>query len=282
MNTKENTYQDRINAKKERYEEKANELRRQSNSLAREARGMASNIPFGQPILVGHHSEKRDRNYRARIGKKMDAAVNAQQKADYYAEKAKSVGTGGISSFDPDAQAKILEKIERLKLENERGKEANKVWRKLYKSAMAKVNDDGKEAFFAAIEDFKSTHPVLALGLARRASYYSLPNYSKLKPFSPDTAEINRLKKRLEFLENQSKKESITIEKSAYKCVQDTDEMRVYFDFHEKPSVEVRDILKRYGFKWSRYAKVWTRKLTPNAIGSARLVISLLDEMNIT
>ena len=23
-------------------------------------------IPFGQPILIGHHSEKRDRNYRRR------------------------------------------------------------------------------------------------------------------------------------------------------------------------------------------------------------------------
>lgn len=275
--TNENTYQDRINARKERYEEKADELRRQSNSLAREARGMASNIPCGQPI----HGV-RDRNYRARIGKKMDAAVNAQQKSDYYAKKAERVGTGGISNIDPDAQAKIREKIERLKLENERGKEANKVWRKLYKSAMAKVNDDKKEAFFAAIEDFKSTHPRLALELAQLANFYYSPNYSKLKPFSPDTAEINRLKKRLEFLENQSKKESITIEKSAYKCVQDTDEMRVYFDFHEKPSEEVRDILKSCGFKWSHYAKVWTRKLTPNAIGAARSVISQLNGMNIT
>ena len=38
---------------------------------------MASVIPFGQPILVGHHSERRDRSYRDRIRSTEDRAVDA-------------------------------------------------------------------------------------------------------------------------------------------------------------------------------------------------------------
>jgi len=35
----------------------------ESNFLYKKAKEMASMIPLGQPILVGHHSEKGDRNY---------------------------------------------------------------------------------------------------------------------------------------------------------------------------------------------------------------------------
>lgn len=45
------------------------------------AHEMGSIIPFGQPVLVGHHSEGRDRRYRARIGAKMDKAVELDQES---------------------------------------------------------------------------------------------------------------------------------------------------------------------------------------------------------
>ena len=41
----------------------------QAESSHARARERASVIPFGQPILVGHHSEGRDRNYRADISR---------------------------------------------------------------------------------------------------------------------------------------------------------------------------------------------------------------------
>ena len=81
QSTNKNAYSERVAAKKARYIAKAEELNRQSNSLARESSKMSEAIPFGQPILIGHHSETRDRNYRARISKKMDAAVAAQKKS---------------------------------------------------------------------------------------------------------------------------------------------------------------------------------------------------------
>lgn len=44
------------------------------------ARDMAVQTPFGQPILVGHHSENRDRNFRDRIHNTFGKAFAEQNK----------------------------------------------------------------------------------------------------------------------------------------------------------------------------------------------------------
>ena len=49
---------------------------------------MMSVIPMGQPILVGHYSEQRDRNYRERAWNKMGKGVGELDKAKYYADRA--------------------------------------------------------------------------------------------------------------------------------------------------------------------------------------------------
>jgi antirestriction protein ArdC len=51
----------------ERYHDLADKRGREANATHQEARRMAGAIPFGQPILVGHHSERRDRKYRDRM-----------------------------------------------------------------------------------------------------------------------------------------------------------------------------------------------------------------------
>ncbi len=51
---------------------------------------MAQAIPFGQPILVGHHSEKRDRRYRGRIENHFCVSAELQDKSAYYAARAKA------------------------------------------------------------------------------------------------------------------------------------------------------------------------------------------------
>lgn len=68
----------------------------QSVSTSKRARDMGEAIPFGQPILVGHHSEGRDRNLRGRIHNTYGKAFALQDKAKHYEQKAARVGTGGI------------------------------------------------------------------------------------------------------------------------------------------------------------------------------------------
>jgi hypothetical protein len=74
---------------------------------------MASVIPFGQPILVGHHSERRDRNYRGRIHSTYGKAF-ALQKAAEEAERKANTTSNAISSDDPDAPDKLAERIATL------------------------------------------------------------------------------------------------------------------------------------------------------------------------
>ncbi len=61
--------------------EKADRKASAADALHDRAHRMADAIPFGQPILVGHHSEKRDRNYRAKMVATMDRAGAATRDA---------------------------------------------------------------------------------------------------------------------------------------------------------------------------------------------------------
>jgi len=67
-----NTYEAKQAARKARYQERAGQAMQQSDAVAAQASQMASVIPMGQPILVGHHSERSDRRYRERISRSFE------------------------------------------------------------------------------------------------------------------------------------------------------------------------------------------------------------------
>ncbi|MNQ93662.1 hypothetical protein D3C85_1091420 [compost metagenome] len=90
-----NGYERKQAARRERFDDRAASLADESNQTYVRARQMASVIPFGQPILVGHHSEQCDRNYRNRIHATYGKSFQLQDKANHYEAKAASVGTWG-------------------------------------------------------------------------------------------------------------------------------------------------------------------------------------------
>ena len=51
--------------------------------------------------------------------------------------------------------------------------------------------------------------------------------------------------------------------------------MNIYFDYIPEP--EVRNLLKRNGFRWSPYLEAWTRQLTANAEASLEKIKKELD-----
>lgn len=108
----DNPYEQRLEDKKMRYEEMAAKTDAESKRMAQVSRDMISAIPMGQPILVGHHSEMRDRRYRQRAWDKMDKAYELSKKSDYYERKAGSVGKAGISADDANAIAKLAQKYQ--------------------------------------------------------------------------------------------------------------------------------------------------------------------------
>ena len=129
-NTAMNKYEEKQEARRKRYKKKAEQLKEEAEHLHDQAHKMAEAIPFGQPILVGHHSEKRDRRYRERIHNTFGKSFECLDKSEYYEQKATAVGTGGISSDDPDALVKLKEKLESLKRSHALMKATNAAIRK--------------------------------------------------------------------------------------------------------------------------------------------------------
>ena len=76
-------YEERKQARIDRYREKAERARQESKELSRESISMLEHIPPGQPILVGHHSERGHRKLLERSDRKMEQSIAASEKAAY-------------------------------------------------------------------------------------------------------------------------------------------------------------------------------------------------------
>lgn len=101
----ENPYEEKQQARRERYEELSEKAATESSRAHQAFRDKMSVIPFGQPI----HGAK-DARYREKAWDTLGRGVKLGEKADYYADKAKSVGKAGISADDANAIAKLAKK----------------------------------------------------------------------------------------------------------------------------------------------------------------------------
>lgn len=120
------TYEEKQQAKRDRYAARAARKQREAASREAVARQTLAAIPPGQPILVGHHSERRHRRDLDRADRNMQRAMKAHGSAARLAHKAQTYGTHGISSDDPNAVAKLRERMEELEANRTTIKEYNK------------------------------------------------------------------------------------------------------------------------------------------------------------
>jgi predicted RNA methylase len=73
---------------------------------------IADNIPLGQPILVGHHSEKRARRDAARIENGMRKAVGCWEASKYWKDRAAGAVRHAKYLERPDVRARRIKKLE--------------------------------------------------------------------------------------------------------------------------------------------------------------------------
>ena len=85
---------------------------------------------------------------------------------------------------------------------------------------------------------------------------------------SNNNAEIRRLKKRIEELENRPHFEGWEFPGGAVEVDEADNRVRIRHD--EKPAQEIIDALKSNGFKWSPFHKAWQRQLTRDAMWAAK------------
>ena len=171
-------------------------------------------------------------------------------------DKIRSVGTGGISSDDPQAVEKLEAKLATLEKHQEMMKAAN---------AAIRMKDPAKgDAKLAELgytpEDIAKLREPDFCG---RIGYpaYELQN---------NNANIRRIRGRIAELKKRTESTPEGWEFDGGRVVVNTAENRLQIIFDGKPNADVRTELKGEGFRWAPSQGAWQRQLTDNAMRAAR------------
>lgn len=163
-----------------------------------------------------------------------------------------------IMCGDENAMEALQDKIDSLEKQKELAKDLNKFFRK-----------GGK------IEDYDGE---ITDTLKKEINFLIRQGYDPCISTTNMNAEIRRLKERLEGLQRikaEGTTEATTADEDGnelFKVIKNTEIMRLQLIFDGKPTDEVREILKKNGFKWSPKNGAWQRQLTDNAIYSLKRI----------
>lgn len=103
---------DRAEDRAERLQERACRAANTSQGLRDEAKRRRDAIPFGQPILVGHHSKGRDRRFRDRTHRMEGKAIAEGKRAAYLAGRADSAAHFQQYRRNPGVTLRRIAKLE--------------------------------------------------------------------------------------------------------------------------------------------------------------------------
>ena len=113
---------DRATERAERFDNYS-EKRESDANRAREAVSEISNgIPLGQPILIGHHSQRRAEKDAQKIQNGMEKAVRLWDQSQYWKDRAAGALRHAKYKELPDVRARRIKKIEAEKRKQERAK----------------------------------------------------------------------------------------------------------------------------------------------------------------
>ena len=236
------TRKERQEARAERYREYAENAAKRATAAFNASNDAVANIPLGQPILVGYHSEKAHRRALERSNGAMMRSVHESEKAAYYARKAEAVeNNDNIYIGDDDAIERLEEKIAKLTTLQEQMKGSNKILRNSKMSHMEKI-----DAIIAlGISEAKATRIV--------RENLVFPSYA----LTNNNAKINAAKKQLEKAKSLAGKEDREYEAGDLTIEECYSENRVRIYFPGKPGDEMRENLKRNGFRWAPSMGCW-------------------------
>lgn len=249
------TREERRQARIERYEHLAKKVQNESNEAFEKSHKMSEIIPFGQPILVGHHSERRDRRYREKIDNSMRKSVQLDEKAEYYRSKAEAAAKNdNIYLGDEDAVERLTEKLEGLKRSQELMKAVNKIIRDKKKTREEKIE--------AIQENGLSEKQAEEIMTPNCMGYIGFASYS----LTNNNANLHRvedqLKRAIALRETETTEEEI----NGVRVVRNTEENRLQLFFKGKPDKEMRSKLRHNGFRFAYSNDCWQSYLNNRQI----------------
>ncbi len=268
-----NDYEERRQDRIDRLREHAARRRAEGSATLARATAMADVIPFGQPILVGHHSEGRDRRYRRRIASGFARGYSALGEADELERRAEAAENNqAISSDDPEADTKLGDRVAELRAKQELYRNINQTIRSAFTRARRQGLDDAHRKAFAvaALADAKLVSPELAPKLVEPdfAGRIGIADYA----FRNNAGNIRRLEERRKIL---AARKATAGRQKTIGDVRIVEGDRVRIIFPDKPSEAVRSELKAHGFRWSPTAGAWQRHPSASAWWHAERIAAL-------
>ena len=275
-------YQDKLDTKRERLDKRAEKAQHESDAAFKRAHDLAYIID-GQPILVGHHSEKRARRDQERIRNGMHKGIDEQKKAKHLRDRAAAVGSGGISAIeDPDAKEKLEAKVQTLEGQRDEMKRVNQAYRTCYRAALKhgrSQEEAEKEALSEALKDTTWNIRQDALTYVGRATFtYSwdrqpfpvwvLTNLSaRIRSTGKQTKQVERI----ETLKAEGPQ--ILGEGEGWLVETDPDESRIVLRVAERLPADSYQVLKRSGWRWSPTRRAFLQYLNPRGRWQADEVV---------
>lgn len=243
---------ERLERKLEKRREWAESRRADAASRFETAHKATEGIPMGQPILVGHHSERRHRAAIARSDTNMRKGCESANMATHHDNKASGLESqldGSIFSDDPDALEQIAERVAELEAEQAEAKRLNAWWRKNKTMKGCPGISD------ATAERLDQDIPQRYSWEQQPVASYSLKNRN---------ANIRRLKQRAEEIKRRQARTEAADENGGI-AIEGTGEW-VRVTFAEKPSRDVITALKAAGFRWGAGSWTGRRETLPECV----------------
>lgn len=168
----------------------------------------------------------------------------------------------GISSDDPDAIELLEKKVESLKNAQSSMKKFNKIVRDKEGDKIERIK---------AVTGFSDE----TISRMMKPNYMGRVGFESFE-LSNNLANIKRLEGRIKELKNKEARGHSQTEINGVKIVENVEANRVQLIFDGKPEPEVREKLKRNGFRWSPHFGAWQRHLNSDGISKARSVCEAL------
>ena len=209
----------------------------------------AHRIPFGQPILVGHHSQRRHERDLARLRASARRAADAHADARDAEHKARNAGHA-VYVTDDDATVALRAKVDRLEAAH---------------AALVEHNRAHRDAPVAGPFDTTDglRHPAWVLTNSRARIKHAREQLAKAEAHAQRVAETGGA-------------DDALASGDGWVLTDDVADGRVRFTFDGKPDAETRATLKANGFRWAPSAGAWQRQDTANGLAVAKRVAATL------
>jgi len=246
-------YETRKAARIERLQNRAERLRSEGTARLEGARRIGDMIPLGQPILVGHHSEKRHRRDIARIDASYRKGFAALKQAESCERRALVAEENhAISSDDPEALTKLRARLDGMKIRAEQMKQIN--------TAFKRGGWTSVTALFPTFDTAAAQRTMTLCGHDRPFPGFKFTNLS---------GNRRRVEARIESLEKRDAAPEVPPETIGEVRIVEEDN-RVLVFFPGKPAEEIRTALKSNGFRWAPSVGAWSRMASNGAHYYAR------------